>query len=92
MKKGTARLAFGALEQSPDLDLHIVPVGVNYTYADRFRGDAMLDFGEPIRVQNYWDLYQENPQKAIRDLTDQLKAALSERVIHIEDAKDDALV
>ncbi len=92
LKKGTARLAFGTLEQAPELDLFIVPVGVNYSHADRFRGDAMLNFGEPIRVQDYWPLYQENPQHAIRELTQQLKAALSERVIHIENPIDDELV
>ena len=31
LRKGTARLAFGA-EEKYGLDVHIVPVGINYTY------------------------------------------------------------
>ncbi|MDV7396027.1 1-acyl-sn-glycerol-3-phosphate acyltransferase, partial [Arthrospira platensis SPKY1] len=37
LQKGTARIALGTEDQRPDLGIQLVPVGVNYTYADRFR-------------------------------------------------------
>jgi 1-acyl-sn-glycerol-3-phosphate acyltransferase len=43
LKKGTARLALGALEADPSLDeVYIVPVGVNYTHADRADSEVLI--------------------------------------------------
>lgn len=92
LKKGTARVAFGALEFDPSLDLHVVPVGVNYTDALRWRTEAMIDFGEPIRVRDYFEAYQAHPGKAIAAFTEVLHARLELRVVTIDDAEDDAWV
>ena len=91
IRKGTARLVFGALEQYPDLDIYIIPVGVNYTYAERFRSVAMIDFGEPILAQNFIKRYRQHPNQAIKQMTDQLKMSLEERVIIIEKEADESL-
>lgn len=90
--KGTARIVFGTLEKYGDLDINIVPVGVNYTDSDAFRGEAMIDFGEPIRATEYTALYRENPAKAITMLTEEIGSRLAERVIHIENPADEYLV
>lgn len=92
LMKGTARIVFGTLERHPDLDLHVVPVGVNYTDPDAFRSDVMIDFGEPIRMQDYTETYRNNPAKAVNALTGELRTRLAERVIHIEQPEDDACV
>ncbi|MBI5915698.1 MAG: 1-acyl-sn-glycerol-3-phosphate acyltransferase, partial [Bacteroidetes bacterium] len=92
LMKGTARIVFGTLERHPDLDLHVVPVGVNYTDPDAFRSDVMIDFGEPIRVQDYLETHRNNPAKAVNALTADLRTRLAERVIHIEQPEDDAYV
>ncbi len=92
IRKGTARLAFGALSTYPDLDLQIVPVGVNFTYADRFRSRVMFSFGQPIELQDYLDTHREQPQRAIRELTQRLKQDLEKEVIQIQDTGDEALV
>ena len=90
--KGTARIVFGTLEKHGDLDIQVVPVGVNYTDSDTFRREAMIDFGEPIRATEYTEIYRENPAKAINLLTDEISNRLAERVIHIENPMDDDLV
>ncbi len=92
MKKGTARIIFGALEKHGDLDIHLVPVGVNYTDSDSFRTVAMFEFGEPIRCTEYTEMYRENPPKAIKKLTEELGKRLKSKVIHIEEKTDDDLV
>lgn len=89
LMKGTARIVFGTLEKYPDLDIHVVPVGVNYTNPDKFRSEVRIDYGEPIRVQDYAAIYQENPAKAVAALTENLKTKLAERVIHLENPADD---
>lgn len=91
IRKGTARIALGTLEKYPDMPIPIVPVGVNYTYAEKARERVMIDFGKPIMVHDYKELFEENKQKAINQLTDDLRKALEERVINIEQKEDDEL-
>ncbi len=92
IRKGTARIIFGALEKYGDMDIHLVPIGVNYTDSDSFRSVAMLEFGEPIRCTEYSKLYEENPAKAINKMTQDLGKGLKSKVIHINDESDDDLV
>jgi 1-acyl-sn-glycerol-3-phosphate acyltransferase len=89
LKKGTARLAFGALDHQPDLDLYIVPVGVNYTKSEKMGHIAMLNFASPIRMQDYRKTHEENSAKAIREVTRELKEKLSDNVIQIEKGEED---
>jgi 1-acyl-sn-glycerol-3-phosphate acyltransferase len=91
LRKGSARIAFGALEKYPDLDLHIVPVGVNYTFADRFRSEVMINFGEPIRLKDYLAEWQNHSARATNALTDDLTRRLRQEVIHISSEKDETL-
>ena len=89
LQKGAARIALGALDESPDLNIAIVPVGVNFTYADRFRSDVMIDFGEPIEASDFFPTYQENPNKGIGELTKSLREGLEKSIIIIEDEADE---
>lgn len=91
IQKGTARMAFGAWETYPDLDLHIVPVGVNYTYPDQFRTEAMFTFGHPIRVADYRELFASHPVKAVNQLTQEISSRLGEKVVIIDQEADEDL-
>lgn len=92
LQKGTARLAFGTFSKLEDQEVYVVPVGVNYTHAELFRSEVMIDFGTPIRTSAFWDTYQEHPNKGISALTRKLREELEERVITIPDAEDEPLV
>lgn len=89
LMKGTARIVFGAWEKYPDLDIHVVPVGVNYTNPDQFRSEVKIDFGEPIRAMDYKETYLQNQSKAVNALTTDLREKLLERVIHLENPAED---
>jgi 1-acyl-sn-glycerol-3-phosphate acyltransferase len=88
LKKGTARIAFTALESGLP-DLAIVPVGANFTYQREFRDTLMIEFGEPLQTADYLDLYRENPAKAINKLTADLAVRMKAMVVHINDPADD---
>ncbi len=92
LQKGTGRLAMGTLEKFPDLDLQIVPVGVNYTNSDQFRSHAMIEFGQPIAAQDYFDEYKKDPNLAIKQLTRTLREDLEKHIVIIERKEDEALV
>jgi glycerol-3-phosphate O-acyltransferase/dihydroxyacetone phosphate acyltransferase len=49
LKVGVALIAYSALEKD-DLNVPIVPVGLNYFRSHRWRGRATVEFGEPIWV------------------------------------------
>ncbi len=72
IRKGTARIAFGAYEKYQIEDLRIVPIGVNYAAAESYRTDLMIEVGTPICLEDYLDQYQKEPQMAIRQLTEEV--------------------
>ncbi len=43
-------MALGALAANPDSDLKIVPCGMNYFHAHKFRSRAVIEFGNPVEV------------------------------------------
>ncbi|KAG2237858.1 hypothetical protein INT48_002159 [Thamnidium elegans] len=50
LKAGFAVMALGAMAENPNLDIKIVPVGLNYFHPDRFRSRAVVSFGQPISI------------------------------------------
>lgn len=92
LRKGTGRLAFGTLEQYPEMDLQIIPVGVNYNNSDRFRSRAMIQFGQPIAAQSYYQEYKDETNIGIKVLTADLRKALEKNVVRIEKKGDEDLV
>lgn len=92
LKKGTARIAMGTLEAYPGLEnVYIVPVGVNYTYAELPRTEVMIDFGEPMLASDYLAFYKENPNQTINDFTGNLFDHLAERIVIIDKKTDEEL-
>ena len=45
-----AAMALGALAKNPDCGVKIVPCGMNYFHAHKFRSRAVIEFGAPIEV------------------------------------------
>lgn len=88
LQKGAARIAFGAIEKTPELDVHIVPLGVTFTKPNSFRSQAYFSIGKPLKVLDYWDDYQANPQNTVRELTLDLGNELRDRLIHIDKDQD----
>ncbi|KAL6707739.1 Glycerol-3-phosphate/dihydroxyacetone phosphate acyltransferase [Coniothyrium glycines] len=50
LKAGVAIMALGTVESKPDCNLKIIPVGMNYFHAHKFRSRAVIEFGTPIDV------------------------------------------
>lgn len=50
LKAGVAIMALGALATNPDCGVQIIPVGMNYFHAHKFRSRAVIEFGHPIEV------------------------------------------
>jgi glycerol-3-phosphate O-acyltransferase/dihydroxyacetone phosphate acyltransferase len=90
LRKGTARMAFGAEEQH-GLDVNIVPVGINYTYPARFRKEVLINFDEPFSIKDLKEIYQINPAKGLRAFNEKVEASLKKQVIIVENRDNDWL-
>ena len=91
LRKGTARMAFGAAEEY-GLDVHIVPVGINYTYPTKFRKEVLINFHEPFSIRGLQELYKVSPAKALLAFNQKVEAGLQEQVIIVENPENDWLV
>jgi len=69
LQKGMSKLAFMALEEHPDLDIQVLPVGVNFTHPKKFRSEVIINVGSAFAISEYQETYNENPQKAHREIT-----------------------
>ena len=50
LKAGVAIMALGALAKDPECGVKIIPIGMNYFHAHKFRSRAVIEFGHPIDV------------------------------------------
>lgn len=83
-KKAIPRIAFMAEEQYDfTLNTHVIPVGINYSNYSRLRSNVFVNFGEPIPVSQYKELYEKNEQEAHNALRDTIEQGMKDTMIHI---------
>ncbi len=84
LKKGIFRIAFQSEESNSfNLNLHIVPVGIDYSDYFNAGADLTVVFGTPIKVADYAEQYKENEQKTINTLMNVLAENMRSVMIHI---------
>lgn len=74
LSKGFTRILFNTLEKTPDTDIQIVPVGLNYKDAIHFPDKVAVFFGKPIAVK---DWYNSDDEKLS---IDQVKKVVSDQL------------
>ena len=88
LKKGFARIAFQTEEANHyELDMKIVPVGLDYSSYESSRSTLLVNFGPPLPVSTYYDAYKESPVKAINQIKDDLSNRLKSLMVHIENTE-----
>lgn len=79
LTKGFARIAFESWQKNSELDISIVPVGLNYSNHQGFRESVSVFFGKPISAKNYF-----KDSTDINGLRDELSSQLKRLISHIE--------
>lgn len=71
-------MALGSLAENPDSGLKIVPCGMNYFHAHKFRSRAVIEFGSPIEVpRELVEKYKRGERReAVGELLDTIYHAL----------------
>ncbi len=93
LKKGLARIVFQTAE-SLDFkkDILVVPVGINYSDAKRFRSKVFIDFGDAVSVKEYEERYKQDRVHAINDFTKMFEEKMKEHLVIIKNKENDKLV
>lgn len=82
-KKAVPRIVFMAEEKAGfDLDVQIVPVGINYSHYWKLNRTLIVNFGDPIPVENYLESYRNNPGATIIDLKNEIYRSMLPLVIN----------
>lgn len=93
LKKGLSRIVFQT-EEIFDFkkDVLIIPVGLNYSNAKKFRSRLFLNFGDPISIKKFEELYKQDKVRAINDFTKELEQEIRKLIIIINNKENDELV
>lgn len=89
LSKGFTRIAFGAEETHDwDLDLQIVPVGINYARHRKAGNTVQVNYGEPIPVKKYMELYLKDEREGVEAMKHDVSEAMKKLVFHVGDLNE----
>jgi 1-acyl-sn-glycerol-3-phosphate acyltransferase len=88
LSKGFTRIAFDAEQKNNwDLNLQIIPVGVNYTRHRESRNDVTVVYGDPIPMKQYQELFEKDERKAANVLKNDVAKIMKECTMHVQNAQ-----
>ncbi|MGV3632114.1 MAG: 1-acyl-sn-glycerol-3-phosphate acyltransferase [Bacteroidota bacterium] len=84
VKKGAARIGFGALEASGwKKKIYMAAVGVNYGDPNYFGSELVISNSDRFCLNDYEEMYRENPAKAIIEVTRRVEKLMQEQLTHV---------
>lgn len=81
-QRGVARIALGTRE---DLDLKILPTGIQYDSLTGFRSRVLVTYGAPVTIDAYREVYKEAPRRTIDQLKDDLQEKIRPLMLDLPD-------
>ena len=93
LKTGTARIALGAEKQNDfSLGLSIIPLGLYFSARHRFRSKVLLNFGKPIQISEFKEIYEEDEYEGVHRLTDRISDELVKLTVNVKKSELDDFV
>jgi glycerol-3-phosphate O-acyltransferase/dihydroxyacetone phosphate acyltransferase len=84
VKTGAARMALELEHRhGGKLGLQIVPVGLNLSAKDKYRSEALVNFGEPIPAADFLPGYVERKKDCINALNAEIQERIQSLILHI---------
>ncbi|WBX72134.1 lysophospholipid acyltransferase family protein [Tenacibaculum retecalamus] len=81
LSKGFTRIIYGALEKYPNLNIHVVPIGLTYQNSSSYPSKVTLNFGKPILANEFYN--QNDIFKSIKTIKEQVAHQLENLSVHI---------
>ncbi|ODV76781.1 uncharacterized protein CANTADRAFT_57598 [Suhomyces tanzawaensis NRRL Y-17324] len=88
LKAGVAIMALGAMDNDPTCNVKIVPCGMNYFNAHKFRSRAVVEFGHPIDIPMELVKKYSNPEtnrESVKELLDIVTTGLKAVTVTCDD-------
>lgn len=93
LKSGTMRMALGAEARNDfKLDVHILPMGLNFSNPHRFRSKVEIRIGQAIPVRDYEEIYRKDNLKAIHDLKERVRISIEGLIFCVDSPDTDQLI
>ena len=93
LKSGTARIAIEAEKRNKGLlNLRIVPLGLNYLKAEKFRSSVLINVGPQISVAEYLENYAKDSGKTAKQLTEKFRVNLEQVLVNSESKEQENFV
>lgn len=86
LKPGVCIMALGAMQMHPELDVKIVPCGLNYMAGHQFRSKVVIQFGPPIDIdRSLVEQYATDKRGAVAALLAQVQRSMKDVVVEAPD-------
>jgi 1-acyl-sn-glycerol-3-phosphate acyltransferase len=93
LKSGTARIALEAEKRNGNkLGIKVVPLGLNYLDADRFRSRVLIHVGQAIELTDYYEDFAINQSKTAKKLTEQFRIRLEQVLVNSTEKETELMV
>ena len=90
IKTGAARIALDTMNRNEwKLPLKILTCGITYEKPKLAGYDMVYNYGEPIDVKDYRQLYEQDAVKAVKKLTKDIQAKMQSLLLHTEPEDED---
>ncbi len=86
LSKGFTRIIIRSFEKYPDLDIQLVPVGLNYKNAAHFPDSVAVIYGKPISARSLYD--PEDLNASSLAITNKISTNLKRLTTHIPEQLD----
>lgn len=86
LKKGFGRIILGTLQKYPDVEIQIIPVGINFDSHLVYPCSATIIYGKPIKANDFINV--KNHDSKYSDLISVVSNAMKQLTLHVEDLKN----
>lgn len=86
LSKGFTRILFAAFQEDPEIDIQLIPVGINYEKADAFPDRVAFYFGDPISSRSLYD--KHDLMGSVTSIKNNVFEALKKLTTHIDDVNN----
>jgi len=87
LQKGVFRMGLGAEEKYEGIDVHIVPVGLYYSDTVNMGAKMLINFGKPIKIQDYAEAFKTEDGTTLNNMKDELSSRMSDLMIDIQNTE-----
>lgn len=90
IKSGTARIALETeVSNNFELNVHIVPIALNYTHINSVFPSVSIEVGDPIKVKDYKEDYDINSSRTAQNITKKIEEELQKRYFTLPDLDEE---